>query len=129
MIAKTIETRDVNITNHAEKTDELCRITLAKCNETIASIELMVKNLGAQVDTKAIVKGVQNSLNPAFDRKIISPFIQHTEDLARTGDADAGENPGMPPTKPSPNGHSGFGKPLGQPVCYGAFGRPSSSPA
>jgi hypothetical protein len=36
MIAKTIETRDANITNHAEKTDELCRITLAKCNETIA---------------------------------------------------------------------------------------------
>jgi hypothetical protein len=37
LLAKTIETRDVNITNHAEKTDELCRITLAKCNETIAS--------------------------------------------------------------------------------------------
>ncbi|MGP8020704.1 MAG: IS110 family transposase, partial [Limisphaerales bacterium] len=29
-IAKTIETRDVNITNNAEKTDELCRTTLAK---------------------------------------------------------------------------------------------------
>ena len=27
MIAKTIEARDVNITNHAEKTDELCKIT------------------------------------------------------------------------------------------------------
>ena len=46
MIAKTIEARDVNITNHAAKTDELCKITQAKCNETIASIELMVKNLG-----------------------------------------------------------------------------------
>ena len=43
MIAKTIETRDVNITNHAEKTNELCRVTTAKCNETIARIELTVK--------------------------------------------------------------------------------------
>ena len=30
-----------------------------KCDETIAAIELTVKNLGAQVDTKAIVQGVQ----------------------------------------------------------------------
>ncbi len=43
LIARTIETRDVNITNHAAKTDELCKITQAKCNETIASIELMLK--------------------------------------------------------------------------------------
>ena len=41
MIAKTIEARDVNITNHAAKTDELCKITQAKCDETVASIELM----------------------------------------------------------------------------------------
>lgn len=42
LIAKTIESRDVNITNHAEKTDELCRVTVAKCNETIGRIELMM---------------------------------------------------------------------------------------
>ena len=81
-IAKTIETRDVNITNHAEKTDELCRITLAKCNETIAAIELTVKNLGAQVDTKAIVQGVQNSIQSGINEKIIAPFVQRTNDLA-----------------------------------------------
>ena len=65
MIAKTIEARDLNITNHAAKTDELCKITQAKCNETIASIELMLKNLGSQVDTKAIVKGIEDAMkNP-----------------------------------------------------------------
>ncbi len=80
-IAKTIETRDANITNHAEKTDELCRITLAKCNETIAAIEMTVKNLGAQVDTKAIAKGVNSALESGIKEGIIAPFIRHTENL------------------------------------------------
>src|SRR5580692_4281806 len=61
-MAKTIETRNVNITNHAAKTDELCKITQAKCNETIASVELLVKNLGSKVDTKAIVQGIENAM-------------------------------------------------------------------
>jgi hypothetical protein len=81
-IAKTIETRDANITDHAEKTDELCRITLAKCNDTIAAIETTVKNLGAQVDTQAIVQGVQDSIQSGINQKIIAPFVQHTNDLA-----------------------------------------------
>ena len=81
-IAKTIETRDTNITDHAEKTDELCRTTLAKCNETIAAIELTVKNLGAQVDTQAIVQGVQNSIQSGINQNIIAPFVQHANDLA-----------------------------------------------
>ena len=35
IIAKTIEARDVNITNHADKTDEFYKITQAKAvNET-----------------------------------------------------------------------------------------------
>ena len=81
-LAKTIETRDANITDHAEKTDELCRATQEKCNETIAAIELTVKNLGAQVDTKAIVQGVQDSIQSGINQKIIAPFVQHTNDLA-----------------------------------------------
>ncbi len=83
LIAKTIESRDVNITNHAEKTDELCRVTVAKCNETIGRIELMMKNLGARVDTQAIVKGIENALNSGIRREVISPFIQRTEELAQ----------------------------------------------
>ncbi len=81
-IAKTNETRDVNITNHAEKTDELCRVTQEKSDETIAAIKLTVKNLGAQVDTKAIVQGVQNSIQSGINQKIIAPVVQHTNDLA-----------------------------------------------
>jgi hypothetical protein len=80
-IAKTIEARDVNITNHAAKTDELCKITQAKCNETVARVELMVKNLGAQMDTKAIVQGIKYTLESGINREIIAPFIKRTEEL------------------------------------------------
>ena len=78
-IAKTIETRDVNITNHAAKTDELCKITQAKCDETVASIELMLKNLGSQVDTKAIVKGIEEAM-----KNIFLPLHVRASDLAYT---------------------------------------------
>ncbi|MGA9453290.1 MAG: hypothetical protein WBW41_18335 [Verrucomicrobiia bacterium] len=79
MIAKTIEARDVNITNHAAKTDELCKITQAKCDETVASIELMLKNLGSQVDTKAIVKGIEDAM-----KNIFLPLHVRASDLAHT---------------------------------------------
>jgi len=79
MMAKTIETRDVNITNHAAKTDELCKITQAKCDETVASIELMLKNIGSQVDTKAIVKGIEDAM-----RNLFLPLHVRASDLAHT---------------------------------------------
>ena len=66
LLAKTIESRDVRISNHAEKTDELCKITIAKCNETVSRIELMLKNLGSQVDTKALVKGLDDAIKSTF---------------------------------------------------------------
>ena len=81
LIAKTLERRDVNISNHAQKTDEFCKITQAKCNETLARVELMVKNLGEQVDTQAIVDGINTTLESDIDEKIISPFIERTEKL------------------------------------------------
>jgi hypothetical protein len=66
MIAQAIEARDVNITNNAAKTDELCKVTQAKCNETISAIELMLKNFGSQVDTKPIVKGIEEAIKDTF---------------------------------------------------------------
>ena len=81
LLAKTIETRDVNITNHAEKMNELFRITQTKSYEGVARLESLVKNLGAQVDTKAIVQGVQTALDKGIQGEIISPFIQHSKEL------------------------------------------------
>jgi phosphopantetheine adenylyltransferase len=80
-IARAIKERDVNITNHAEQTDELCRLTQARCNEAVAKIESLVKNLGTQVDTKAIVRGIQAALDTGIKSEIIWPFIKHSNEL------------------------------------------------
>ena len=79
MIAKTIEARNLNITNSAAKTDELCKITQAKCNETVASVELMVKNLGSQVDTKAIIQKIEDAI-----KSIILPLQIRADKLSNT---------------------------------------------
>jgi len=83
MMAKTIETRDVNITNHAAKTDELCKMTRAKCDETIASVELIVKNLGSQVDIKGIVQRLESIIQASINRDVLEPFLKRTEDLSK----------------------------------------------
>ena len=80
-IATAIETRDVNITNHAEQTDELCRQTQTRIHEAVTRIESLMKNLGTQVDTKAIVKGIQAALDTGIKGEIISPLIQHSKEL------------------------------------------------
>ena len=40
-----------------------------------------MKNLGAQVDTKAIAQGVNSALESGIKEGIIAPFIRHTENL------------------------------------------------
>ena len=80
-IATAIETRDVNITNHAEQTDELCRQTQTRIHEAVTRIESLMKNLGTQVDTKAIVQGIQVALDTGIKGEIISPLIQHSKEL------------------------------------------------
>src|SRR5207302_6734658 len=78
-----IDRPKLNITNHAERTDELCRAAVAKCNETIARFDALLKDIGAQVDTKAIVVGVQRTLETGINREIISPFVSRSEELAK----------------------------------------------
>ena len=81
MIAKVIETRDVNITNHAAKTDEFCKLTQAKCEETIARVELIVKNLGAKLDIETVVQRIQTTLEIGIQNQITTPFFQHSKEL------------------------------------------------
>jgi len=62
LFAQVLDKRNLNITNHAERTDELCRETQAKCNETITRFDALLKNIGAQVDIKAIIEGIRKTL-------------------------------------------------------------------
>lgn len=83
LLAQAIDKRNLNITNHAERTEELCSEAVAKCNETVARFESVLKNVGAQVDTKAIVAGVQRTLETGINQEIISPFVSRAEELAK----------------------------------------------
>ena len=83
LLAQAIDKRNLNITNHAERTDQLCREAVAKCNETIARFDALLKDIGAQIDTKAIVVGVQRTLETGINREIISPFVSRSEELAK----------------------------------------------
>ena len=83
LLAQAIDKRNLNITNHAERTDELCRTTQAKCNEIVNRFEAVLKNIGAQVDTKAIVAGIQRTLETGIRQEIISPFVKSSEELAK----------------------------------------------
>jgi hypothetical protein len=81
LIAKMLEKREVNITNHAQKTDQLCKTTQAKCDETVARVESLVENLGEQVDVQPIVEDINRILERGIEEKIISPLMERTEKL------------------------------------------------
>ena len=81
LLAQMIEKRNVNITNHAQVTDEICQEAIAKCNETIVRFESLLKNIGAQVDAKAIVDGIGNELNKGIQSEVIAPFVRHSKEL------------------------------------------------
>lgn len=82
LLAQTIEKRNVNIGNQAEVTAGLCERTVAQCRDTIARVESALKNVGAQVDTKAIVTGVQEALKTGIQKEVIAPFLNHSRELA-----------------------------------------------
>ena len=82
LLAQTIDKRDLNITNHAEKTEELCQAAVAKCNETLARFEAVLKSVGTHIDTKAIVAGIEQTVQDNLRRDVISPFMRRTAELA-----------------------------------------------
>ena len=83
LLAQGIDRRNVNITNHAEKTDQLCHEAIAACDETSQKVETLVKNIGAQVNTQAIVDGIHAELEKGIRDEIIAPFIQHSQELGK----------------------------------------------
>lgn len=83
LLAQTIDKRNLNITNQAERTEELCIETQEKCDEITSRLDDILKNVGSHIDTDAIVSGVQNTLERDIDKKIIAPFLKHSNELAK----------------------------------------------
>lgn len=83
LLAQAIDKRNLNITNHAARTEELCRETQEKCDKITDRLDSILKNVGAHVDTGAIVSGVQETLKAGINREIIAPFVNHSNELAK----------------------------------------------
>jgi hypothetical protein len=79
-----MDKRNLNITNLAGRTQELCRMTQAKCDETTARFEALLKHIGAEIDTQAIVSGIKKALETSIKGEVIAPFVSRSEELART---------------------------------------------
>src|ERR1022692_852720 len=83
LLARAMDRRSMNITNHAERTDQLCHEAIAACDETAEKVEALVKNIGAQVNTQAIVDGIHADLEKGIRDEIIRPFIEHSQELGK----------------------------------------------
>lgn len=81
LLAQMIEKRNVNITNQADVTAELCQKTVVQCQDTITRVESVLKNVGTQVDTQAIVAGVQEALKTSIQKEVIAPFLIRSKEL------------------------------------------------
>ena len=77
LLAQAIDERNLNITNHAERTDELCRATQVKCNETITRFDALLKDIGKtlvlRLTRKRLLKGFARHWKQVLTRKSFRP--------------------------------------------------------
>jgi len=83
LLAQAIDKRNLNITNQAARIQELCLETQEKCDQITDRLAGILKNVGAHVDTGAIVSGVQEKLQSGINREVILPFVNRSNELAK----------------------------------------------
>jgi hypothetical protein len=83
LLAQGMDKRNLNIANLAGRTQELCRMTQAKCDETTERFEALLRNIGTEIDTEAIVSGIKGALEASINREVIGPFVSRSEELAQ----------------------------------------------
>jgi hypothetical protein len=82
LLAQTVETRSVNLDNLCEETTALCLDTQEKCEAAAERLAKVTKEIGQQVDTKAIVESIRQSVDAGVRDEVIQPFMQRTEELS-----------------------------------------------
>jgi len=83
LLAQGMDKRNLNIANLAGRTQELCRMTQAKCDQTTDRFEALLKHIGTEIDTQAIVSGIKEALETTIHGDVIAPFVRRSEELAR----------------------------------------------
>lgn len=84
LLAKTVETKSVNLGNATEQTSALCLATQQKCEAAAQRLSKLTKEIGQQVDTKAIVESIRQSVDAGVRAEVITPFMQRTQELSES---------------------------------------------
>jgi hypothetical protein len=82
LLAQNVETRSVNLDNLCEETTALCLATQEKCEAAAERLAKLTKEIGQQVDTKAIVESIRQSVDAGVRAEVITPFMHRTEELS-----------------------------------------------
>ena len=83
LLTQGMDKRNLNMANLAARTQELCRITQTKSDETTARFAVLLKNIGEEIDTEAIVSGIKAALETSIKSEVIGPFVSRSEELAQ----------------------------------------------
>jgi hypothetical protein len=83
LLAQAIDKRNLNITNQAQRTEEVCLETQERCDQITARLDSILKNVGAHIDAEAIVSGIQETLRSGINREVIAPFVNRSNELAK----------------------------------------------
>ena len=82
LLAQTVETRSVNLDNLYEETTTLCLATQEKCEAAAERLAKLTQEIGQQVDTKAIVESIRQTVDAGVRAEVITPFMRRTEELS-----------------------------------------------
>ena len=83
LLTQGMDKRNLNMANLAARTQELCRITQTKSDETTARFAVLLENIGEEIDTEAIVSGIKDALETTINQEVIAPFVSWSEELAQ----------------------------------------------
>lgn len=83
LLAQAIDKRNLNITNQAQRTEEVCLETQERCDQITERLDGILEDVGAHIDTDAIVSRVKEKLESGINREIIAPFVNRSNELAK----------------------------------------------
>jgi hypothetical protein len=83
LLVQGMDRRNLNIAEQAERTDEFCQQAITACNETAVKVQVMAKDISAQINVKAIVDGVRTQIEKGVQDEVLRPFMEQTQALAK----------------------------------------------
>jgi len=83
LLAQAIDKRNLNITNQAERTQELCLATQERCDQITERLDEILEDVAGHIDTEAIASRIKEKVESGINREIIAPFVNRSNELAK----------------------------------------------